>query len=76
MSEDDQKKAIERANSYRQMMELWAWKDFFKFIEDLRREALESAIEKDSIKDVQVQRGIVKAVDKIQSEIDYILAGV
>ena len=32
----DDKKAIERANSYREMMNLWAWKDFVNEVELLR----------------------------------------
>lgn len=34
VTDQDKAKAIERANSYRQMMEMWAWKDFQRLIRE------------------------------------------
>ena len=70
---DNPAQAVERANSYRIMMESWSWKDFQKFMEEERRTALEMAIHADDIRDIQVQRGIVKAFDSIQAHLGYIL---
>ena len=71
--EEDKAKAIERANSYRQMMDLWAWKDLQSFLESTRTAALESAVISDEIKDIQMWRGYVKCLDSINSHIGYIL---
>ena len=68
-------KAIERANAYRQMMDLWAWKDFLNFIREVRQSSLESAIEMKDISEIQIARGKVKCIDEIFGELDYILNG-
>jgi hypothetical protein len=74
MSEDA--KRIERSNAYRQMMDLWAWKDFqLNVLDETRREALEAAIISEELKDIQVQRGIVKGVDSIMAQVDFIVDG-
>lgn len=75
MTEQEQKEAIERSNSYRQMMEMSAWKEFSEFLDHVRNSALEIAIEGSKMEDVQVQRGVVKCVDTIRGELNYILNG-
>lgn len=67
------RKAIERANGYRQMMSSWAWKDFQNILNAKRTEALEKGIDCNDIKDVQLQRGIVKCIDSIATDIGYIV---
>lgn len=74
MSTEDKSKAIEKANSYRQMMEFWAWKDFELFLQEQRRTALEMAVNSDELKDIQVQRGIVKCLNAIENHLGYILS--
>lgn len=64
--------AIERANSYRDMMKMWAWKDLQNFLDDARITALNHAVASDEIKDIQVQRGIVRAIDAIYSHIGFV----
>lgn len=66
-------KAIERANSYRDMMRSWAWKDFEEILKNERQTALEQAVVCSDIKDVQMYRGIVKCIDSINSELESIL---
>lgn len=65
--------SIEKANAYRQMMELWAWKDYQRFLDEMRKSALEMAINSEDLKDIQVQRGIVRACDSITAELGYVL---
>lgn len=71
MSNNDQ--AIERANAYREMMQSWAWKDYCKILNTTRMDALEKAVVSKTMEEVQVQRGIVKAIDLITGEISFIM---
>lgn len=66
-------KAKEKAQAYKEMMNSWAWKDHMNFMDEMRREALEKAIATSSMEEVQVQRGIVKAIDRLKGEADYVL---
>lgn len=75
LSTTDKAKAVERANSYRQMMELWAWKELELFLENERKSALELAIVSEDLKDIQVNRGKVQQLDSIKSHLGYILGG-
>jgi hypothetical protein len=64
----------EKAAAYNAMMESWAWKDFQKEILDqIRREALEEAIRSDNPITIQVARGKVQAIDRIETDIGFIL---
>jgi hypothetical protein len=66
-------KAIERANSYRDMMRSWAWKDFEEIMKSERQSALEAAIVSSDIKDVQEKRGFVRCIDSLFSELETVL---
>lgn len=67
-------KAIERAESYRAMMNLWSWKDFEQnVLKEHRQQALEVAISSSTIEGVQINRGKVLEVDSIFSELDSIV---
>ncbi len=66
----DNAAAIEKANSYRMMMELWAWKDFQKFLNDERSLALESLLMKES----DIDRGRVRQIDSIKAQLAYIVS--
>lgn len=67
-------KAIERAESYRSMMNMWAWKDFQdNVLKDHRQQALEVAITSSAIEGVQLNRGKVLEIDSIFSELDSIV---
>lgn len=77
MSDNEKAKAIERANSYRDMCNLWAWKDLVRIIEE---EKIASVTRCDSIPTkemslslVSEERGIRKGLNKILSEVGYIL---
>ena len=74
MTEDPNiKKKIERANSYREMMGTWAWKDFVQVLKELRQSNLEAVIFVDSVEAIQLARGQVKSVDTILANVGYIL---
>ena len=67
-------RAIERASSYRNMMDSWAWKDFHgSVLKEIRQEALEKAIVAETMDQVQMARGYVKCLDSIESQLGYIL---
>lgn len=66
-------KAIERANSYRDMMRSWAWKDFEELMKGERQSALERGISASDLKDVQLNRGFVQCIDSLQAELESIL---
>lgn len=72
-NEEELAQAIEKANSYRDMLKLWAWKDLYMTIQEIRKSALEQAVFSNEIENVQVQRGKVKAIDEILGSIDFIL---
>lgn len=76
MTDQDKAKAIERANSYRQMMESWAWKDFSEVARERRSAALEKALNAVSMDEVQQARGAVRFHDSLMSELDFILEAV
>lgn len=63
----------EKAVAYKQMMDTWAWKDLQLFLDSERQSALELAIVSEEMKDVQINRGKVKAFDSIQSHVGYSL---
>ena len=75
MSEDA--KAIERANAYRQMCQMWAWKDLMKIVEDVKEETVsreDSYATKDlSLVLIAEDRGIRRGLNRLLSEVDSIL---
>ncbi len=74
---NDDKAKQEKAAAYQLMMSNWAWSDFQKnVLDEIRKEALEAAINSDDIKMIQVGRGMVKTIDRIMSDLDYILQGI
>lgn len=67
-------KAVERAEAYKSMMNMWAFKDFIEnVLKHDRQTALETAIVSSSIEQVQINRGKVLEIDAILSELDSIL---
>lgn len=66
-------KSIERAESYKSMMNMWAWKDFMESLKFDRQTALEQAVVASKIEDVNVFRGKVMQLDSIFSELDSIV---
>ncbi len=79
MTDQDKAQSIERANSYRQMMESWAWKDFQTVMTALKTEARTGmdALDVDNITVARTAEylGYIKAFNKIENELGYILAG-
>lgn len=67
-------KAIERSESYKAMMNTWAFKDFVEIMGHERQTALEQAVVASKIEDVNVYRGIVKCIDSLLSELDSIVS--
>lgn len=76
VDEDQNKAAIERANAYRQMFEMWAWKDFKGILDELRKDALNSAIYASNMDEIHGQRGAVKILDRIESELGFMMSQV
>lgn len=64
---------IQKASSYRDMMNMWAWSDFQSFLMRERESALEFGINADDQKEVQMNRGKVRQLDAIQAELGFIL---
>lgn len=73
---DDKAKSIERANSYRQMFELWAWKDLVREIEEMKKDA-RNGIENIDVDKINSNRtaeyiGFMKAFSKIENHLGYV----
>lgn len=70
-------KRIERANSYRDMINSWAWKDLMVIAEEKKSEILEKMFMSDDIdvKKVNFAKGYKAALDDIfKNEIGFILS--
>ncbi len=69
------KLSIELANSYREMQNLYAWKDMdqylTKIVDDSNREVDQVAIDTLNVETVARARGLREAVDKIRKHIGY-----
>ncbi len=72
---NDKSAAIERANSYRLMIQSWPWKDFERYLDETRQSALEKGIHLKDSDERNAQRGIVVCIDSIRAELGYILNG-
>lgn len=76
LSEDNQA-AIEKANAYREMMNMWAWKDLMKMIDVAKQEAFDvidrTSLEQLTPSKIAEAKGIRKAFINIESEINLIL---
>lgn len=77
-ADTDRKKAIERANAYREMMNLWAWKDLMNELQEIKSD---SALVIDAVPlDQNAQlviaesRGERKGLQKLLNRIDYIVS--
>lgn len=68
----DKRKAIERANSYRDMLNLWAWKDLMGQIRDEKDARIEKLLVVGG--DVEFVRGFTAALRFIDTSIAYILS--
>ena len=77
--ETEKKKAIERANSYREMMQMWAWKDFVKLAES-QKESYGNIIdvvsfEIDNAPMIMAEsRGARKAIGQLLNSVDFIVS--
>jgi hypothetical protein len=73
----EKSKAIERANSYRQMVGLWAWKDFEKEILEIENEASRKidtvVLDQNAGMVIAEARGERKSLQKLYDRINYIL---
>lgn len=70
-------KAIERANAYRDMMNMWAWKDLMVIFEGIKNQAFNvvdnTSIEELTVSKIAEAKGIRKGLDALISEINMIL---
>lgn len=73
------KKAIERANAYREMMNLWAWKDLMNELEGIRQDALmvidAVPFEQNAALVIAESRGERRGLQKLLNRIDFVLSG-
>lgn len=76
--ETERKKKVERANAYREMMNLWAWKDLMNELKEIREDAalVIDAVPLDQNAQLVIaeSRGERRGLQKLQNRIDYILA--
>jgi len=77
MNENEKAKAVEKANSYREMCRLWAWKDLINSIDEIKKESV-TRTDSYSTKDLSLvliaeDRGIRKGLDRLLAEVDSIL---
>jgi len=77
--EIDKKKAIERSNSYREMMNSWAWKDFVSLLESIQKEGIDEIDRAfnltGELRELGINNGIAKraVISRIFSEINFII---
>lgn len=79
MNEEEKAKAIEKANSYRQMMESWAWKDLIATAEENKTSILNNILNGDQTTERQIGylKGYRDAVDQIfKDHIGYVLENI
>lgn len=77
LTEQDRQKAIERANAYRQMTEMWAWKDFMEAVNDRKRievdKVFSGSFDAEPGK-LSFSRGIVSAINELFTDhIGYVI---
>jgi hypothetical protein len=76
--EEEDQKARERAVAYKTMMGLWSFQDFLETIKSVREEAVKSLYQMPDEKATEAKfgeiRGTLKAIDKIERDLDYILS--
>lgn len=74
---NDKEKEIDRANSYKQMFELWAWKDFQSFLEKIKVETVNDFIAFNEQRAVEFRagefKGVLTCLEKIRNELNYIV---
>lgn len=75
--EEEDEKARERSVAYQTMMGLWAFKDFLEIIKSVKEEAVKALYQMDNDQATAAKfgeiRGTLKAIEKIDKELDYIL---
>ena len=72
MTDQEKAQAIERANSYRMMLDSWAWKDLWARIEEEKSGKLEALMTQEGSDDLDFTRGFVKAINWIKDEISFV----
>lgn len=60
----------DKANAYKHMFELWAWKDYVKGLEEMERAYIDDFVQ--GAKDHDSIRGAVSCLRKIKAELEYI----
>ena len=69
----DQAVKIERANSYRDMMNSWAWKDLMIVMAQEKKQQIENILSLGSKGDLDFARGFVKGLDWVENEANFVL---
>lgn len=76
MNEQDQRRSQDRANAYRVMMELWAWKDFMRnVVEKQKADAFETFknMSEPSLFQAGQLQGQACAMDRLENELAFIV---
>lgn len=75
IDEDQNKKEIERANAYRDMMNMWAWKDFMRVLENQREAIINDFVSSldSEVLYVGILKGKMQQIDSIKLEVGYIV---
>lgn len=77
INEDDRKRREDKANSYRQMMELWAWKDFEAYLDTLRASMVNDFIAFEATEAVEFKagqyKGALDCLNRIKKELEFII---
>lgn len=74
--DDERKKRLDRAISYKQMFEMWAWKDFQSILSGLRESTVNDFISFEAKEAVEFKagqyKGFLDCLRKIQSDLEFI----
>lgn len=73
--EIDTKKRIEKANAYRDMTMMWAFKDLWSEVLKEKEDRLSQLMSKKGSDDLDITKGFVQATNFINDHIGYVLSG-
>lgn len=73
-TEPDNAAAIERANAYRDMTRLWAWKDLMARVEAEKKSKLDTLMTQKGTENLDFTRGFVSAINFLESELGLVQA--
>ena len=76
--DEENQKAREKSVAYKTMMGIWAFQDYLDFIKSVKSDAIKDLHQMEDKDATEARfgqiRGILKAVDRIERELEYILS--